>query len=177
MTLTILVTYATRFGSTEEVAQAIAETLRQDGHNVHCRLMANVHTFIGYHFVVLGSAVNYANWLPTAVDFVRDNQHDLNQLPAALFTVHIQNTGDDADSRQNRMAYLDDVRPYLQPISEGYFAGRFNRRAATELMPKWLAVLMPTIDLRKWQKIRTWAHALSALLPQQDELEEVFKSS
>lgn len=177
MTLTILVTYATRFGSTEEVAEAIAATLRQDGHNVHCRPIADVHTFTGYHFVVLGSAVNYANWLPIAVDFVRDNQHDLNQLPVALFTVHIQNTGNDAGSKQNRLAYLDDVRPYLQPISEGYFAGKFNRSAATELIPKWLAFLMPAIDLRKWQKIRTWAHTLTPLHPQQNELEEVYKSS
>lgn len=172
MTDLILVTYATRFGSTEEVAEAIAQTLREGGHMVDCWSMAEVRSLEGYTAVVLGSAVNYGKWIPVAAEFVREHQDALGDVPVALFTVHIQNIADDAASRQNRFAYLNEVRPYVQPVCEGFFAGRFNRHAAVELIPRWLAFFVPTFDFRKWDKIRTWANSLPALLFEQVHLQE-----
>ena len=169
MTDSILVTYATRFGSTEEVAEAVAQTLRDSGYTVDCRSMAEVQSLDEYDAVVLGSAVNYTNWLPPAIDFVCEHQEALADVPVALFTVHIQNIADDEKSRRKRLAYLDEVRPYLQSVSEGFFAGRFNRHAAVELIPRWLALIVPTFDFRKWDKIRTWANSLPPLLMQQDQ--------
>ena len=169
MTDSILVTYATRFGSTEEVAEAVAKTLRDSGYTVDCRPTVEVQSLDEYDAVVLGSAVNYANWLPPAIDFVREHQDALVEVPVALFTVHIQNIGDDEQSRQKRLAYLDEVRPYVQAVSEGFFAGRFNRHAAVELIPRWLALIVPPFDFRKWDKISIWANSLPALLLQQDQ--------
>ena len=167
MSKIVLVTYATRFGSTQDVAEAISKTLDQKGFQVDCRPMADVDSLQQYEAILIGSSVNYANWLPNAIEFVKANQAMLNQRPVALFTVHIQNIGEDAESRKNRLAYLDEVRPYLNPVAEGYFAGRFNRHAAAELMPRWFARFIPTFDLRKWEKINTWAEHLPALFKQQ----------
>ena len=167
MSKIVLVTYATRFGSTQEVAETISKTLRQKGSQVDCLPMSEVHSLHHYDAVLIGSAVNYANWLPNAIEFVKTNQTILNQRPVALFTVHIQNIGEDAESRKKRLAYLDEVRPYLNPVAEGYFAGRFNRHAATELMPRWFARFIPTFDLRKWKKIDAWAEQLPPLFEQQ----------
>ncbi len=172
MTDSILITYATRFGSTEEAAAAIAQTLRESGCTVECRPMVDVQTLDGYAAVVLGSAVNYANWLPPAIDFAREHQKALAGVPLAIFTVHIQNIADDAESKQKRLAYLDEVRSYVQPVSAAFFAGRFNRHAAAELLPRWLAWLVPTLDFRKWKKIRAWANTLPALLFEQVQLHE-----
>jgi menaquinone-dependent protoporphyrinogen oxidase len=169
MTVSILITYATRFGSTEEVAEAIASTLREQGLKITIQPMAEVTSLAGYDAVVLGSAVNYAKWLPKATDFVCEHQDALAKMPVALFTVHIRNIADDAQSMENRLAYLDDVRPYVQPVCEGYFAGRFNRHAAVELIPRWLAFIMPTFDYRKWDKIRAWANSLPARLFRQEQ--------
>ena len=33
------------------------------------------------------------------------------------------NLGDDAKSRQNRLAYLDNIRPLAKPVDEAFFAG------------------------------------------------------
>lgn len=170
MTDSILVAYATRFGSTEEVAETIAATLSEQGLVVTIQPMAEVHSLAEYDAVVLGSAVNYAKWLPIAADFVREQQDALDEVPVALFTVHIRNITDDAESRRNRLAYLDEIRPYVQPVSEGFFAGRFNRHAAVELIPRWLAFIVPTFDFRKWDKIRTWAKNLPALLSEANHL-------
>jgi menaquinone-dependent protoporphyrinogen oxidase len=157
----LLITYATNFGSTQEVAEIIADTLRDDGHIVELLPVTAVHSLNEYNAVILGSAVNYANWLPDAIEFVKVNQEALNCMPVALFTVHIQNIGDDAQSRSKRRAYLDEIRPFLIPISEGYFAGKFDRQGSKLLLPNWMSFFIPPIDLRKWDKIRAWAKALS----------------
>jgi hypothetical protein len=82
----------------------------------------------------------------------------------ALFCVHIQNLADDETSRRNRLAYLDRVRPLVQPVAEGFFAGRFDRRGARLLLPKVVAWMVPTIDLRDWKKIRGWTAGLASSL-------------
>lgn len=160
----ILVTYAGRFGSTEEVARAIAAELAGDEQPVECRPLDDVQGVEAYRAVVLGSAVNYGAWLPAAADFARVNEAGLADRPVALFTVHIQNIGNDAQSRGRRHAYLEKVRPHVAPVSEAFFAGRFNRHAARELLPRWLAWLVPTLDFRKWDQIRAWARETKPLL-------------
>lgn len=177
MPASILVTYASRFGATAEVAATLAETLAAQGSTVDVKPIQDNPQINEYQAVLLGSAVNYGNWLPAAVDFVKSNQQALNRLPVALFTVHIQNMGDDAQSRQNRLAYLDEVRPFLQPVDEVFFAGRFDRRGAAELLPRWIAWLIPSLDFRKWKKIRAWAEHIHPLLQEQALLAKKENSS
>ena len=54
MSTTILVTYATRYGSTQEVAETIAAELNKLGLPTTLRPMSNVRTLDGYSAVVLG---------------------------------------------------------------------------------------------------------------------------
>ena len=117
-----------------------------------------------YQAILVGSAVQWGKWLPEAVGFVEDNLGTLNRLPVALFCVHIRNLGDDEESRRNRLAYLDEVRALLEPVEEGYFAGRFDRRGAAMLLPGWAARFIPPMDFRSWKKIRTWTESISQLL-------------
>lgn len=160
----ILVAYATHCGSTMEVATEIGKTLNTQEVAVDVKPMQDNPTWENYQAVVLGSAIQYGQWLPEAADFIKSNQQALNQRPVALFCVHIQNLGDDQASQQNRRAYLDQVRRLLRPVAEGYFAGKFDRRGAPLMLPKLLARLVPTLDFRKWDKIRAWAEDISPLL-------------
>lgn len=160
----ILVTYASRFGSTQQVAEAIAQALEEEGCQVDLKPMRETPTVNGYRAVLLGSAVNHGKWLPESVEFVRAHQKALNRVPVALFTVHIANIGEDEKSHKSRLAYLDEVRPLLDPVDEVFFPGRFNRRGAAELIPRWIAWIVPNIDLRKWDVIREWAHEIAGKL-------------
>ncbi len=153
----VLIAYATYAGSTVEVAAAIGERLGAQGFVVDVKPVQNKPPVDGYQAVVIGSAVHHGNWLAEAIDFVKVNQLALNHMPVALFCVHIQNMGNDEPSRQRRLAYLNEVRSLVQPIGEGFFSGRFNRRGAALLLPGWLARLVPNIDLRNWESIRAWA--------------------
>ena len=53
MSDSILVVYATRYGSTQEVAEAVAGTLRERGLEVDLQPMRNVRSLEGYRAVVL----------------------------------------------------------------------------------------------------------------------------
>jgi menaquinone-dependent protoporphyrinogen oxidase len=157
MTDCILVAYASALGSTAEVASAIGETLVERGFSVDVRSVVERPQVNGYQAVIIGSAVRYATWLPEAIDFVKDNWSALNSLPVALFSVHIQNLGNDDRSRKKRLAYLDAVRPFLPPAAEAFFAGRLDRDGSALLMPRWFARFVPPVDFRNWDTIHAWA--------------------
>lgn len=158
----VLVAYATYAGSTADVATAIGKTLGDRGFSVDVKPVQEKPPVDGYQAVLIGSAVHNGNCLPEAVDFVKTNQQALGRVPVALFTVHITNLGDDKKSQKNRLAYLDAVRPLIQPVAEVFFAGKFDRRGAALLLPGWLARVVPTLDFRDWKKIRAWAQTVLA---------------
>ena len=160
----VLVAYATCTGSTVEVAAVIGEMLGARGFSVDVKPVHEKPPVADYQAVLIGSAVQHGHWLPEAIDFVKANRATLQRVPVALFCVHIQNMGNDAASRQKRLAYLNEVRPLVQIVDEGFFAGRFNRRGAALLLPGWLARLVPNIDLRNWESIRGWAANLGPRL-------------
>ena len=119
----VLIAYATRCGSTFEVAQAIAEELTKRGCAVDVCQASKVTGLEGYTAVVVGSAVRFGSWLPEAVKFVEQNQAALSKLPVSFFAVHLMNMGDDETSRQARLAYLDLVRKQVTPKAEAFFPG------------------------------------------------------
>ena len=161
MTKRILITYATRAGSTVGVADAIGAELGRRGLDVDIQPVTAGPTLGAYDAVILGSAIRMANWLPEMVEFIKTNQQVLRSRPVVLFTVHILNTDADKTSRAARLAYLNTVRPLLNPIDEVYFAGRIDLEALSfvdRLMVK--MVKSPIGDFRDWDGIRAWSSAV-----------------
>jgi menaquinone-dependent protoporphyrinogen oxidase len=142
MTGKVLVAYATRAGSTAEVAQAIAEVLRarSGGENVDVLPVKEVMDLSPYRAVIVGSAIRMGRWLPEAVDFVAKNQAALARVPAAFFLVSGYLKDDTPEMRARVSAFLDPVRKILQPGKEGLFAGKTGKG-----------------DWRNWDQIRAWA--------------------
>jgi menaquinone-dependent protoporphyrinogen oxidase len=83
----ILVTYASRFGSTTGVAEAIGKTLAEQGVRVEVLPMKEVIDLAAYQAVVAGSAINGGEWLPEALQFVQAHQAELRNKPFAAFLV------------------------------------------------------------------------------------------
>jgi len=159
MATSILVAYATQFGSTAEIADAIGVAMRESGATVDVRCVRDVQDVAPYHAVVIGSPVHLGHPLPEAVEFVQRHHARLCRLPVALFCVYIS-----SPPRRARDAYLDDVRALVRPVAEAFFTGRFDRRGAALLIPKVLAWLVPPIERRDWRKIQGWASSLAPLL-------------
>jgi menaquinone-dependent protoporphyrinogen oxidase len=159
----VLITYATRAGSTGDVAQVIREVLNRRGFSVDVRTIKSRPCVANYQAVLIGSAVRNGYWLPEAVDFVAEHQLALKQLPVALFTVHVHNTGNDPQSVANRRGYLSTVRPLVHPIAEVFFSGAINP-ATLSLLDRLIvrAVKAPIGDFRELDKVRNWAETILA---------------
>ena len=167
----ILVTYASRFGSTEGVAKSIGKTLSEDGCMVDVLPMRDVKDLSPYDAVVAGSAVNGGAWLPEAMQFVRRHQAELKRKPFAAFLVCMTLTMKNGEQyRSHVSSWLDPVRALVRPVSEGLFAGGLDIRKTPSFSDRLkfrLSVLFGVWkegDHRDWNAIQKWAVELQPLL-------------
>ena len=160
MSQKVLITYATKRGSTTEVAQAIGETISKKGIDVSILPIKDVADVSGYDAVFIGSAIRMGSWLPEAVSFVKQHQDALNKVPTKIFSVHILNQGYQPESQKERTTYTAQVRAIINPEDEAFFAGKIDPsqlKFVERLLFK--AVKSPDGDFRDWNKIQQWAIA------------------
>lgn len=158
MKLKILVTYASRAGSTQGVAQAIAEELVKRDAIVDMRFILDVNDVSAYQAVIVGSAVRSGQWLPEAVRFVKIHQRQLRKRPVAYFAVGITLYDQKQESRDKILAALKPVCEWVEPVDIGLFAGAMRSRRLKflgRLLVKFLRV--PEGDYRDFPAIRAWA--------------------
>ena len=163
----ILITYATRTGSTAEVAEAIAKILREQGAQVDLTPMQEVTNLTSYDAVVVGSAIQNRQWLPEAMEFVQANRHALSQKRAAMFTLCMTLAMRDGEKyRPDVMAWLAPVRSMVRPVSEGLFAGVLDIPRIPSFSDRLkfrISVLFGVWsqgDHRDWDAINLWALGL-----------------
>src|SRR5947209_17348918 len=85
--MTVLVAYASKHGSTQGIAQRIAEQLRQLGKEAEARPVDAVENPGSYEAFVIGSAIYYGSWLKEAAGCMRQNQAALAHPPVRQFSV------------------------------------------------------------------------------------------
>jgi menaquinone-dependent protoporphyrinogen oxidase len=163
----ILVTYATRTGSTVGVADAIGKTLAEGGAQVDVLPMQAVNDLAAYQAVVGGSAIQNKHWLPEAMQFIQTHQAELARKPFAAFLVCMTLAMRNGESYRPYVAeFLAPVRARVKPISEGLFAGALDIRKIPSLSDRLkfrLSVLFGVWtegDHRDWSAIRSWAESL-----------------
>jgi menaquinone-dependent protoporphyrinogen oxidase len=156
-----LIAYASKCGSTGEVAKAIAKVLCELELDVDVRLAEEVTSLNGFNQVIIGSAIRMGQWLPAARNFVKAHQETLAQLPTMIFSVHTGNLGDDEANRQARAAYTAPVHQLITPQAEAFFAGKIEM-ARLSLLDRMIIKAMngQDQDLRDWDAIHAWARTL-----------------
>ncbi len=173
MSKKILVTYASRSGSTAEIAAAISKTLTQNGTQVDLLPMQDVKDLSPYQAVVTGSPIRGSQWLPEARRFIEAHRAELSAKHFATFTVCI--TLAMSNSPQYRQAvkgWIAPVRAQVYPLSEGLFAGvlDFTKLPLTfDTLKLRLVValgIFPKEDRRDWNAVRSWAESIRPLLHQ-----------
>jgi len=171
MNKNVLVTYASRTGTTRGVAEAIGKSLAEAGAKVEISPMKAVVDLSPYDVVVAGSAIQGQKWLPEAMQFVRAHRAELSQKPLATFMVCITLSMANADQyREGLKGWMGPVRDLVHPVSEGYFAGAMeSSRLPVSL--NGLAMRLVVLsglwkegDHRDWAAIRAWAQDLRPLL-------------
>ena len=158
--MTILVAYASEHGSTQGIAERIAEKLRQLGKQAEARPVEDVEDAGSYEALVIGSAIYYGSWLKVATEWVRRNQAVLAQRPVWLFSVGpLGIEFKDAEQQPKEMAEL---RKAIGPRDQRIFFGALDpsRLSFTERMMI-RAVHAPEGDFRNWPAIEAWTESIA----------------
>ena len=83
----VLIGYASRFGSTRDIAIRIADTVRARGNDVDVRSIDEIPDLDQYDAVVFGSGVYDGSWTKEATELMRRHANVLARKPVWLFTV------------------------------------------------------------------------------------------
>jgi len=158
----ILVTYATKAGSTAEIAEKIGEHFANRGFEADVINVKSNPDPSPYDAVILGSCVRMGSWVPDMLKYVEANQVVLRSKQRALFTVHMMNDGEDESSQAARLAYLDKVRVMLPASEEVYFLGAMDF-SRLSMLDRFISKMVKAeeSDQREWEKIKQWATNIS----------------
>jgi menaquinone-dependent protoporphyrinogen oxidase len=163
--MTVLVTYASKRGSTAEIAETIAATLRREGLGVCLERAEDVQSLDRYDAVVLGSAVYMKRWRGDARHFLKKHRKALKQMPFWVFS-----SGPVGDPSKDNPEWMEPPN-IAEKVDE--LGGRehvvfggcvpvepqgFMEEAMVERTPKEFR------DRRDWTDIREWAHGVAGAL-------------
>jgi menaquinone-dependent protoporphyrinogen oxidase len=168
LSASVLVAYATRYGSAQEVAEAVAATLRERGLEVDTQPMRDVRSLEGYRAVVLGTAIYMFRLHKDARRFLSRHREVLVHRPVAIFALGPFN--DEEKEWQGVRLQLDKELaryPWFTPIAQEVFGGKFDPaklRFPYNLVPA--LKRLPASDIRDWNAIRAWASSLIPLFGQ-----------
>ncbi|MGE3908493.1 MAG: flavodoxin domain-containing protein [Chloroflexota bacterium] len=162
MNARVLIAYASRTGSTAEVAKAVGQEMRAAGWQTDVLPVEGVRDITGYDALILGTAIRIGKPLSEAMRFARQHQGDMATRPVAYFMLCDTLHEDTPHSREVAQDYLTPLRKIRQPVSEGLFGGVKDFSTAHPLL-RWFAMRVLRLaegDWRNWDEIRAWAAAL-----------------
>jgi menaquinone-dependent protoporphyrinogen oxidase len=169
----VLVTYSSRHGSTQGIAERIAERLQARGLDVETRPARGVRDAARYDAFVVGGAAYMFHWLKDSTSFVRRNRALLAQRPTWLFSSGP--VGTDTVDKQGRDILeatipreFPGLRDAIHPRGEKVFFGALDPDAKPVGLAERFMTLMPAAkaslpagDFRDWPAIDAWADEIA----------------
>jgi menaquinone-dependent protoporphyrinogen oxidase len=158
----VLVTAASRHGSTTEIARRIGEVLVEAGIEADVRVHGDVASVESYDGVILGSGVYAGRWLGAAREFVDREAAALSSRPVWLFSSGP--VGDPAKPAAEPVD-VDAVRKRTNALDHRVFNGKLDRQAlGFGERAIVLAVHAAEGDFRSWEAVTEWAEGIAASL-------------
>jgi menaquinone-dependent protoporphyrinogen oxidase len=163
MAAPVLVAYATRSGSTREVAETIAATLREHGLDVRIQPVKEVGSLSGYHALVFGAPLIMGRWHKDARRFLSRHHEALEACTAAVFALGpVHDTEEEWRGVRDQLDKTLGRFPRFQPIAIEVFGGKFDLSLLGfpwKLLPRLKKI--PPSDIRDWAAISAWAGNLA----------------
>jgi menaquinone-dependent protoporphyrinogen oxidase len=153
----VLVVFATRNGSTQQIAEAVATVATAEGAQVQvCPAGSVRYPVTGWDLVVLGAPIYSGHWHREAHRFLKRHRAELGPVPVAVFGSGPRCDEEDAWSHSREQ--LDRAlgkHAWLVPVAVGLFGGadpvgRHGRPGR------------PRRDLRDWTDVATWTRKVLA---------------
>jgi len=166
MSARLLVTWVTRYGSTEEVAHAIADDLLKQSVSVNAQPLDQVQSLDRYDAVVLGCALYMGHLHRHARRFLLAHRDELLRLPVALFVLGPFHADPKEFAESERQVKKELAQfPWFSPVALEIVGGRVDP-AKLGFPFRFLPPLrtLPASDARDWTAIHTWAGNLPTAL-------------
>ena len=167
----VLIGYASKHGSTAEIAEVIADMMRASGLQVDCRPLSEIDSLKDYDAVVRGCALYINAWRHEARRFLHQHADELSERPLWVFSSGP--VGESAGALEP--ASLDPKRVMAEVERLGarehvVFGGRL---ATAPPGPLERALVRRTPeryrDRRYWAEIREWAARIADALVTSDQ--------
>jgi menaquinone-dependent protoporphyrinogen oxidase len=161
----VLVCYATKYGSTEEIAREIGAVLQGEGLATDVIPVDQVTDLTQYRAVIIGSPIYMGKWLHGPQQFVRDHRYALSHRKVAAFSVGYSLRDKLLDHLRNADRAVDAIRLYVDLVDVAMFAGRVvtDRMSEADRAILTLGGVEPG-DFRDWDEIRAWAKKTAGFL-------------
>ena len=163
----VLVAYATRFGSTHEVAAAIVHELNTAGLQAQSAEAGSALNPDEFDAFVIGSPMYGGKWMSEAAMFTAIMAERIGSKPVALFSMGTLGVNSPDAGHVEHAAFVErigSVAPGLNIVSDTNFTGYFERAN----LPWYLRIVdrfvtNPQGDHRDWNAIKCWARSLVPL--------------
>jgi menaquinone-dependent protoporphyrinogen oxidase len=163
----VLVAYASKHGSTKEIAEFIGNAIEESGVPVDVYYVGAVTNLTDYDGIVIGSAVYAEQWRPEAAQFIRLRADVLAEKLVWIFSSGPTGHGKATDLLGGFLfpEKLERYRQTIAPVDTVVFHGNLDLTKLT------LAELMivigyggPLGDYRQWDIIQQWADNIVTIL-------------
>lgn len=160
MEMKILVTFATYYGATGNVAKAVADTITSKGYSVDVLPIKDVHSIEEYQAVVIGSAIRGGRIHEDTYRFIKDHIPELEKVPVAYFVCCMTMGEENPETRYQAETYLAEVFNKIsdvKPVSLGFF-GSVHEYKHMEWLARLVdkAVQSPGEEYKKWETVIHW---------------------
>ena len=164
----ILVTYASKYGATKEIAEKIGQVLGQAGLQADVLPVDAIRDLNPYKAVILGSALYIGKWQKEGAAFLKANEKTLADRPVWLFSSGPTGKGDPVELLEGKRlpAELQPVADRIRPRDIAVFHGHINPDKINWI-EKWAIksiVKKPMGDFRDWDMIVTWTSTIADAL-------------
>lgn len=159
----VLVAYASKYGATAEIAEAIGKGLREAGVPVDVKPARQARDLAVYSAVVLGSGVYMGRWRKDAAKFLKDNELTLGRKELWFFSSGPTAEGDPVEALNGwrlpspQQAIADRVKPRDITV----FGGAVDPTKLSGF-ERWVLknVKAPSGDFRDWDAIAAWTASI-----------------
>jgi menaquinone-dependent protoporphyrinogen oxidase len=159
----ILIAYASKYGSTKEIAEKIGEMLKQEGLQADVLPVKSVKNPAAYKNMVLGVAMYIGMWRKEAVNFLKANEKLLAERKVWIFATGPSGKGDPKELLKgvivpNRVKQVIDR---IKPQDVAAFHGSLDVKKMNPF-EKWIIknVKAEMGDFRDWDAINKWAKGI-----------------
>jgi menaquinone-dependent protoporphyrinogen oxidase len=179
-----LIVFGTRYGTTANTSDVIADTLRQVGFEVRIvnAKKDKVQSISEFDLVIVGSGIQMGRWTKDPESFLKKFQNELSKKKVALFvSCGSANPLSEGEQKSKEMddakrKYLEDkaVEYKVNPVALGFFGGCYDFNKMSWFFRKTMSSVKPKLesagykeskaglyDLRDLDAIRSWAREVA----------------